>query len=173
MPNNIIKSFAEKANKSINEVEKLWKKAKEIAENSKTDNIYAYAVSILKKMLKIEEEISMKKTLKNFTEFLEAASIKIPEDAFDSFAYLFPCSAKERSVVIHWLYNRILNENDEFIKEALRDVLEGCTKIKNYKAGINILIKNVKFSIYSLNGVLYITCEKPIDKFQIIKIFKG
>ena len=41
MPANIVKSFADKTDKSIEEVETLWKKAKEIA-NIYKDCLYYY-----------------------------------------------------------------------------------------------------------------------------------
>ncbi len=60
MPNNIIKSFAEKSGKSVKEVEKLWNKAKAIAKESDIpetdkDKFYSYVTGILKKMLSIKE----------------------------------------------------------------------------------------------------------------------
>lgn len=62
MPNNIVKSFAQKSGKSEAEVEKLWNQAKAEAEKkSGVDDVYAYTVGILKKMLSIDEKV-MEKT---------------------------------------------------------------------------------------------------------------
>jgi hypothetical protein len=55
-PANIIKSFAQDSGKSEEEVEKLWKEAKEAADKADTDDYYAYAVGVLKKMLKLESK---------------------------------------------------------------------------------------------------------------------
>ena len=67
MPSPLIKSFAEKSNKSEKEVEALWKRAEEIAKkNGQSDN-YAYIVSILKRLLKLEE------SFKNFQILLDKA----------------------------------------------------------------------------------------------------
>lgn len=55
MPSNIVKSFAKKSNKSEQEVEELWDKAKSIAAESGHKEDYDYIVGILKKMLKINE----------------------------------------------------------------------------------------------------------------------
>ena len=62
MPNNIIKSYAEKTGKSISDVESLWNKAEEIAIEKGlekgSDDFYAMVNGILKKMLKIDEEFA-------------------------------------------------------------------------------------------------------------------
>lgn len=61
MPNSLIKSFAKKSGKTIPEVEKLWNKAQDMAKEKglEDDNMYAYIVGILKKMLSIEEDFSI------------------------------------------------------------------------------------------------------------------
>jgi len=61
MPNSLIKSFAKKSGKTIPEVEKLWNKAQDMAKEKglEDDNMYAYTVGILKKMLSIEEDFSI------------------------------------------------------------------------------------------------------------------
>ena len=60
MPNNIVKSFADKSGKSEKEVEALWDKAVGIAIDDGRDkddeNFYPYVVGILKKMLKLTDE---------------------------------------------------------------------------------------------------------------------
>lgn len=72
MPATIIKSFAERADKSEKEVEQLWRKAKEAAEEkfpNKKDSArkWAYATGTLKKMLNITEDIKLSfKTFINF-----------------------------------------------------------------------------------------------------------
>ena len=69
MPANIVKSFAEKTDKSIEEVEILWKKAKEIANKNGEGDNYEFITGILKKMLKLNETDS-------FKEFLTQAKIE-------------------------------------------------------------------------------------------------
>lgn len=62
MPNNIIKSFSDQANKTEDEVERLWKKAENIASEkfSKDDEeFYPMVVGILKKMLGLDEEMTV------------------------------------------------------------------------------------------------------------------
>lgn len=58
MPSSIVKSFAKKSGKSIDEVEALWDKAIDLTTkrglSSSSSSFYAYAVGILKKMLKVE-----------------------------------------------------------------------------------------------------------------------
>lgn len=61
MPNSIIKSFAKKSGKSVQEVEKIWNEIKEklIKQNYDDKNkelFYKILVTILKKKLKIEDE---------------------------------------------------------------------------------------------------------------------
>lgn len=60
MPANIVKSFAEKTGKSVQEVEKLWDKAKELAADGGHKEDYNYIVGILKKMLKLNETDTFK-----------------------------------------------------------------------------------------------------------------
>jgi hypothetical protein len=59
MPSNVVKSFAEQTGKSIEEVEKLWNKAKTnaIKQGFKEDdsNFFAYVTGTLKKMLGLNE----------------------------------------------------------------------------------------------------------------------
>lgn len=64
MPANIVKSFAEQTGKSEAEVEKLWKEAKAVAAEAGHEEEYDYIVGILKKMLKLNEEVE------SFREFL-------------------------------------------------------------------------------------------------------
>lgn len=63
MPNNIVKDFAKKSGKSESEVEKLWKKAKEISseefgkdEKDFTDKEWSYTTGVLKNMLNLDEK---------------------------------------------------------------------------------------------------------------------
>ncbi len=59
MPSNIVTSFADKTGKSVEEVEKLWNKAKELVKEKgipeDSDSFYKVLVGILKNMLKIED----------------------------------------------------------------------------------------------------------------------
>lgn len=64
MPSNTVRSFAKQTDKSVNKVEELWHKAKDIAteqgiNNGKTKKtnakFYSYVTGILKKMLSINE----------------------------------------------------------------------------------------------------------------------
>ena len=78
MPNNIIKSFAEKSGKSIEEVEALWDKAKRITDKEyikkdgqNDDRYYSIVTGIVKKMLKIEES-----TIEKFSKYLIMEDIK-------------------------------------------------------------------------------------------------
>jgi len=50
----VVKAFAEKSGKSVPEVEKLWKEAKDQAAKEDKAEDYAYITGILKKMLKLE-----------------------------------------------------------------------------------------------------------------------
>lgn len=61
MPANVIKSLANKHNKSEKEVEKLWKKAKKIASQEydvkkDSDRFYALTMGVLKNMLGNKKE---------------------------------------------------------------------------------------------------------------------
>lgn len=66
MPSSVVKSFADKTGKSEAEVEKLWDKAKKIADEKSdleknSDSYFAYVTGILKKMLSIKENTDMTK----------------------------------------------------------------------------------------------------------------
>jgi hypothetical protein len=63
MPANTVKSFAEKTGKSVQEVEKLWDKAKTIAADAGEAENFAYITGILKKMLGLNEALSFKEFL--------------------------------------------------------------------------------------------------------------
>ena len=73
MPSNIVKKYAEQTGKEVSEVEKLWKKAKAVAEGEgrkeKDKDFYPYVVGILKNMLSINESHI------TFEEFYEATKI--------------------------------------------------------------------------------------------------
>ena len=61
MPNNTIKSFADKSGESIERVEELWKKAKALVKkeyniDDESEKFYPLVTGILKRMLKINEE---------------------------------------------------------------------------------------------------------------------
>jgi hypothetical protein len=61
MPNNIVKSFADKSGQSVADVEKQWNKAEEIVKDKYKlsaddgDKFYSLVTGVLKKMLKIED----------------------------------------------------------------------------------------------------------------------
>lgn len=63
MPANIVKSFADKSGKSIQEVEKLWNKAKAVAADEGQKENYAFITGILKKMLGLNESETFKEFL--------------------------------------------------------------------------------------------------------------
>lgn len=69
MPNNIVKSFAQKSGKSVEEVEKLWDKIKKgVAEGGTSESdpdFYKFVTGRLKKALGLSEETFMK-----FTKYL-------------------------------------------------------------------------------------------------------
>jgi hypothetical protein len=75
MPNNIVKSFADKTNKSVDEIEKLWDKAKiqakEQGKKESDDTFYPYVTGILKKMLKLEN-----KKILSYKNFLKEEKLK-------------------------------------------------------------------------------------------------
>ena len=54
MPAPLVKSFASKTGKSVDEVERLWDKAKSRAAEQGHEEEYDYIVGILKNMLKLE-----------------------------------------------------------------------------------------------------------------------
>ena len=59
MPNSIIKSFSKKSGKSEDEIEKLWDELKD-----QYDDDYSRIVSTLKKILKINENLTFREYLK-------------------------------------------------------------------------------------------------------------
>jgi hypothetical protein len=73
MPSTIVKSFADKTGKSIEDVERLWGQAKVLASKEGHSGDYAYITGILKKMLKLEQT-----KMKKIKEFL-------PEGRFGDF----------------------------------------------------------------------------------------
>lgn len=56
---SVVKSFADKTGKSVDEVEKLWDEAKTIAKKEDREEDYPYITGILKKMLKINEQLNL------------------------------------------------------------------------------------------------------------------
>lgn len=75
MPNSIVKSFASKTEKPVDEVEKLWGKAKEAAKSQgkkeSDPDFFAYVTGTLKKMLKMEG-----KCLLSYKEYVNEINIK-------------------------------------------------------------------------------------------------
>ncbi len=66
MPNNVVKSYAEKSGKTVAEVEALWKEVEAGCEgkfDKKDDSYYSYVNSIVKKRLSLKE---CKLTFKDF-----------------------------------------------------------------------------------------------------------
>ena len=59
MPNSIIKSFSKKSGKSEDEIEKLWDELKD-----QYDDDYSRIVGTLKKILKINENLTFREYLK-------------------------------------------------------------------------------------------------------------
>lgn len=81
MPSNVVKSISDKTNKSINEIEKLWEKAKEITAKklSKNDQFFWATVStITKRLAGLKESLD----LSNLADFIifEDESIEILDD---------------------------------------------------------------------------------------------
>lgn len=77
MPNNIVKSFAEKSGKSVKEVERLWDKAKELVKDEYPDTtegseeFYQLVIGILKKMCSIKSEEFDYFDVNNFSDLIE------------------------------------------------------------------------------------------------------
>ena len=122
MPNSLVKSYAKKHNMSVEDVELLWKKAKEIAAKSFPSddrNFYAYVVGILKKMLKAKvTEAYLGNKLNNFNfmkskvsrirqmnKYIEALSDRDVEDKLKSFMKI---DRKKPS------FNKVLNILEKF-----------------------------------------------------------
>jgi len=84
MPSNTVKSFADKTGKSVKEVEKLWNKAKAIVKDEYPDvkegddKFYSIVVGILKKMLKINEDVPATTTndISSYSKPINPISIK-------------------------------------------------------------------------------------------------
>jgi hypothetical protein len=69
MPNKVIKSFAKKTNKSIEEIEAKWAKAKSIVSDEVSENdpsYYARVVAILKKMIGLSENCTHVEKFRKF-----------------------------------------------------------------------------------------------------------
>ncbi len=87
MPSPLVKKFADETGKSVSEVEKLWKKAKEVVEKEypdvdKEDNrFYALVVGVLKNMLKLEENTIMRIRRKLYEESAPRAVMRTGSDA--------------------------------------------------------------------------------------------
>jgi rRNA maturation endonuclease Nob1 len=92
MPTNLVKTFAEKTGKEDAEIEKLFKKAKDIVDKEYPniekggDRYWALAVGIVKKMLKLEESM-------NFAKYYKL--IEENPDKDKEFTVLCPSCAKE------------------------------------------------------------------------------
>lgn len=77
MPFAIVKKYADMTDTSVEEVEKLWKKAKAIAKGEgrdpKENDFYPYVVGILKNMLSINEMLTFEEfyNLTKLTEEME------------------------------------------------------------------------------------------------------
>lgn len=56
MPTPALKSFAQQSGKSVGEVERLWKKAKAVAQDMGKGDNYAYITGVLKSMLDLDEQ---------------------------------------------------------------------------------------------------------------------
>lgn len=56
MPTPALQSFAKQSGKSAAEVEKLWKKAKKVADDMGEGGNYAYVTGVLKSMLGLDEQ---------------------------------------------------------------------------------------------------------------------
>lgn len=69
MPNNVVKSFAEKSGKSVEKVESLWKKAKSIVKKEypdvtpESDKWYKLVTGTLKNMLGLKESQAVNRAL--------------------------------------------------------------------------------------------------------------
>lgn len=68
MPNDLVKSYADKTNKSVDEVEKIWNEAKAQAHDKfgeESDSFWAYVNAIVQKRLGLNESKKL-----SFSDFL-------------------------------------------------------------------------------------------------------
>lgn len=83
MPNNVVKSLAKKSGKSVDDVEKLWDKAKKIAvddgRSEDDEDFYPYVTGILKKMLKIKEDLDDETILGLISEMTGTGAVAMPQ----------------------------------------------------------------------------------------------
>jgi len=156
MPNNIIKSFAKKSNKSVKEVEKLWDKSKGIAEEDGHKEEYDYIVGILKRMLNLNETLS-------FSEFvleqLQIQEITTSSSIPSSPQSLFIRDDKDNNIiddytekflVLEYLNSNIMDEGitDYFAKQGLK-LIQG-KGLVNYMA--QFMTNTGKLILASLKG---------------------
>lgn len=111
MPNNIVKTFAEKTGKGFQEVEKLWDKAKKIVEKEYPDveknseKFYQIVTGVLKNMLGIEEDVAVTTTA-------DVSNFKVPlGSTYKEIERIYRKKKKQEGTLIEQLC-MILEETD-------------------------------------------------------------
>lgn len=106
--------------------------------------------------------------MKNFIEFYIKESIKISSDDFNEFKNVIVVPREFNIMVRSWLAKQINVVNDEFVIEAIEEIINGLDNNINFKVGINI---SKYISIYTINGSIYVTSDRSIGLNQIQKMF--
>lgn len=172
MPNNVIKSFAEKTGLSVSTLEGYWEKAKESAKkkfkNEKTSRFWRYVTGVFKKMMKNKiknEHIDIKLNISN--ELLENFKEEISEFLINKII--------DEKVILESLENEKELEKDKMLEE-LEDNM-GLLEKKEKREFFNESISKPKIDPISekyMNNLL--NDNKPIKQeikkqmnFQILK----
>ena len=105
-----------------------------------------------------------------FIQLIRESVISFINDDFDRYKNLFEIPLSHNNKVKMWLLNHIDKVTDEFLEEALQEVLDGFNNVSTEINGINFLYGGSHYSVFSFGGNFYFSSNTKINLKRIDKI---
>jgi hypothetical protein len=107
-----------------------------------------------------------------FKKFLLENIIKIPEDEFDIYNNKILINNTYSTLTRQWLLKQRNFIDDEFIIQAIDELILSYDNKDNDFTGLNFIYDNEKMSVYSGNGMFYFSSDEMISINKIKSIIE-
>ena len=104
----------------------------------------------------------MKSATVLFYSLVESNVYKFTDEEFIEYDNVIGIPSEYDAYVRMWLTKEMLSNQNSYISETLESMIESLDSSKSLKIGINFTYGNKPFSIYTFNGIVFITSPKNI-----------
>jgi len=108
--------------------------------------------------------------MKKFASYLVEKTVNFPEDEFTEYKYKVQIPRVYFSAVTNWLSKQMNSIDDEFVIEAIEEIIRGFSTSLEIKNGIDFTVSGTKMSVYSFNAEGFFTSNNKLTFDKIKKI---